>query len=423
MRWEDFESLKHAQRHVVLSRRAPLLAASRIEDRSGHGRRHCPQMVPSRRQDDEWGEGVDARASWEPLNGETRMTATVAATQTSAMLQNAVLRCRDMIRVIDSTEMACIRPPLLPASLLLGILIAGGCQSGPRPAAEFVQQAQYLHDNGLRTTIVTDDVLTGYFNDVGKRIVGAATAVNANNTRDPTLSNMRFHLVASDVVNAYGTGGGHIYIYNGLLQLCESEEELAAIMAVQYAHALDLDVQKTGMRPIVNAAADPFSVSRVVFLFVNAPLSGTQCLAADRRAFEIYARAGWDPARFPEIYERLQIRGYNVPPSVGSDGQPRPSLSSRANVARGLRQTLPPQARDWKGPTVAGAEDFKSEVKARAAQLSQRLASSPDRGFLYLAAFPNVILPAELSKQQQAQGQLRQELTPPAPTPPRIEPS
>jgi predicted Zn-dependent protease len=307
--------------------------------------------------------------------------------------------------------------------LLFALLVSAGCQSGPRPAAEFVQQAQYLHDTGLRSTLVSDKIITDYFSDVGRRIIAGASLVNANNTKDPTLANLQFHLVASDVVNAYSTGGGHVYIYNGLLQLCESEEELAAIMAVQYAHALRLDVQQTGLRPIVNAGADPLSVSRVVFLFVNAPFSGVQCMEADKRAFEIYARAGWDPGKFAEIYERLQIRGFNLAPSIGIDGQPRPLLAARAAAARGLRQSLPPQSRDWKGPTVAGAEDFKTEVKARAAQFSQQLANAPDRGLLYLAAFPNVVLPAELTKQQQAQGQLRQELTPPAPTVPKIEPS
>src|SRR6185436_17634032 len=110
-----------------------------------------------------------------------------------------------------------------------------------------------------------------------------------------------------------------------------------------YAHALDLDVQRTGLRPIVNAGADPLSVSRVVFLFTAIPFSGTQCLEADKRAFEIYVRAGWDPARFADIYERLQVRGYNVPASTGIDGQPRAMLSARASAARGLRQSLPQQ--------------------------------------------------------------------------------
>src|SRR5881394_413062 len=121
---------------------------------------------------------------------------------------------------------------LLIPVLFLSLLTIG-CQSGPRPATEFVQQAQYLHDVSLSSTVLQDPDLDGYLDDLAKRIITAATAVDPNYTRDPVLANMKFHFVASDVVNAYGTGGGHIYIFNGVLQICDSEEDLAALLTIQ----------------------------------------------------------------------------------------------------------------------------------------------------------------------------------------------
>src|SRR5687767_6388803 len=74
----------------------------------------------------------------------------------------------------------------LPALLLLTLVV--GCQSGPRPAEEFVQQAEVLHQTALRQAVVGDRDLNDYFAEIGKRVVAGATAANAANTRDPTFA-------------------------------------------------------------------------------------------------------------------------------------------------------------------------------------------------------------------------------------------
>ncbi|HEX8915852.1 MAG TPA: M48 family metalloprotease [Humisphaera sp.] len=314
---------------------------------------------------------------------------------------------------------------LAPAALLLALLLlSAGCQSGPRPAAEFVQQAQYLHDAALSSAVVKDADVAEYLRLVGRRVIAGATAANAANTRDPTLAGMQFHLVASDVVNAFGTGGGHVYVYNGLLQRCDSEEELAAAIAVQYAHALDLDHQRTGMRPDVRGGADRTSVDRVAFLFVTFPFTARQSLEADRRAFEIYARGGWDPRRFADLYAGLRAKGLDAPAGVGGDGQPRATLVAREQGIRALVGGLPAQSREWRKDVEADPSGFK-ELKQQAQRAAAATAppTATARGLLYLSAFPNVVLPADQSPQQAAQGQLRKDLAPPTPNAPPIEPS
>lgn len=311
---------------------------------------------------------------------------------------------------------------VLTSSFLVLLTLAGGCNTGPRPAAEFVQQAEQLHSAALQTTVVRDPDLNEYFALVGKRIVAGATAANANNTRDPTFANMKFHLVGSDVVNAFSTGGGHIYIYNGLLQACQSEEELAALMAVQYAHALDLDIQRTGMQPDLRPAADQPAIDRIVFQFVTFQFTGDMAMEADKRAFEFFVRGGWKPSAFAEAYERLRnVQRLDLPPTIGGDGKPRATLAARASAARGFLASLPTQLRDSWQPNVAGDSDF-SDLKRLAQNESQKVPGNT-RPVFYLTAFPNVVLPADLPVQQQAQAQLRRDVVPPAPPTPKIEPS
>jgi hypothetical protein len=314
-----------------------------------------------------------------------------------------------------------IRRSVVPLFALL--LLATGCQSGPRPAAEFVRQASYLHDAALSSTVVRHPEVDEYLAEVGKRVVAGATAANPSNTVDPTFAGMRFHLVASDIVNAFGTGGGHIYLYNGLLQRCDSEEELAAALAVQFAHALDLDHQRTGMRPDTRGGADRLSIDRVAYLYVTFPFSSRQFTEADRRAFDFYSRGGWDPAKFADVYITLRRKGLDLPPLAGPDGQARPTLTERGAMATGLRSSLPASSREWRQATVADPETFR-EIKTLAAQAAARqLTDQTIRGRLYLLAFPNTVLPSEQPDQVPAQLQLRKDVIPPTPVGPPIEPS
>ena len=68
---------------------------------------------------------------------------------------------------------------------------------------------------------------------------------------------MRFHFVNSKTLNAFTTGGNHMYIYTALFQQCESEDELAAVVAHEYAHVYCRHVQQGMNRQyaILGAAA------------------------------------------------------------------------------------------------------------------------------------------------------------------------
>ena len=50
------------------------------------------------------------------------------------------------------------------------------------------------------------------------------------------FSTDEFHLVSSDQLNAFTTGGSHMYIFAQLLVSCRTEDELAAVMAHEFAH-------------------------------------------------------------------------------------------------------------------------------------------------------------------------------------------
>jgi hypothetical protein len=322
----------------------------------------------------------------------------------------------------------CSKFPFRPASalLLLVTFVAAltGCNSGPVPAAEFVQQAEQLHRGALASTITRNTDLNDYFAEVGRRVVQGASDASGGKFRDPTFANMQFHLVGSETPNAFTTGGSHIYIYNGVFQLCESEEELAAVMAHEFAHAVDLDVQRTGMRPTPGDTLD-----RIAYLYVANALSPSLEDEADRRAFDFYARGGWDPSKYADVFARLQARGLDRPQAApgalagrGATLVPGIPLQARATAANALARNLPAASRGWRKATVADPQTFK-DLRTRAASSPQGERSTPqNRSWLFLRAFPNCLLPTDLPDQQAAQQQLKRDITPVTP-PTVIEPS
>src|SRR6476620_911772 len=82
---------------------------------------------------------------------------------------------------------------------------------------------------------------------IGARIVQAAQDFNKDPAKKDDKHNkednswlyqgtIQFHLVNSKVLNAFTTGGQHVYIYNELFQQTKSEDELAAVMSHEFAH-------------------------------------------------------------------------------------------------------------------------------------------------------------------------------------------
>jgi hypothetical protein len=279
-----------------------------------------------------------------------------------------------------------------------------GCAPNRAPAVRYIEQADQLHAQALASTIIPDEDLNAYIQEIGKRLEQAARDEVPDKARGPFFQNLQFHLVDSPIVNCYMTGGSHVYVYRGLLDFCRSEEELAAGIAHAYAHALNLDFEATKLKP----PAKPQPTREVAWDFVTTRFTVQQERNADRLAFRLYARAGWDPAHFEDLFGRLSDQ-YPEGPAADRDPLPR-----RAELARGLVAGVP---KKWHQLPVADPRTFDALRKQAGSLRFSSPASNDAR--LYLLAFPNCILSQDLDVQKQAQDKLR----PPPPPPVQVEPS
>ena len=204
---------------------------------------------------------------------------------------------------------------------------------------------------------------------------------------------MQFHLVNSKTVNAFTTGGEHMYIYDALFQMAKSEDELAAVMAHEYGHvyarhvAKGMDRQKVGIAAMVAGAVGGYALGgsdnglKYAALGAGVGGAGAQFLnmgftrgdenEADKLGFDFYTHAGWEPDRFDDFFQAMIDAGYDKTPQIVSD---HPSLANRVQETKKRVAALPANAKSWRQAPVADPAKFQ-QLKARAAQLSKSLPS------------------------------------------------
>ncbi len=86
---------------------------------------------------------------------------------------------------------------------------------------------QILHVIYKQFEIIEDPVVVEYVNRVGNRILSHLP---------PQPFRYRFHVIRQEVYNAFAIPAGHIFVYSGLIDAMEEEEELAGILGHEIAH-------------------------------------------------------------------------------------------------------------------------------------------------------------------------------------------
>lgn len=288
----------------------------------------------------------------------------------------------------------------LGRSILAGFLVSAiGCANDQGIKA----QAQQAH-SGLASAVVNEDEVNKYLQDVGGRIVAAARELNQEGYQRPKDYNtaqdswmfgneMKFVLVNNDKVNAVTTGGNYMYVYNGFLQQCRSEEELAAVLSHEFAHVYMRHIHnKMNAQGLTNfgtlsamiggayatrnqdaqtqeeAAKASGQVAQAFGKEVLNGYSRDEEGVADKVGFQFYSRAGWDPAKFADVFQAQLDKSGGTPANAAAAGgsTDHPPLEERIANAQKRANELPADASSWKKSAVASSLQFR-KVKDRAA--------------------------------------------------------
>lgn len=148
------------------------------------------------------------------------------------------------------------------------------------------------------------------------------------------------NVISSAEVNAWCMPGGKIAVYTGLIEkLAVSDEELAAVMGHEIAHALrehgrEKASQQAAQNALVGIAGALLGLGElgtglagtVANVTISLPNSREFEREADRMGVELAARAGYDPRAAITLWQKMSQAGGGGPPQFLST---HPSAASR----------------------------------------------------------------------------------------------
>jgi predicted Zn-dependent protease len=111
-------------------------------------------------------------------------------------------------------------------TVLAGLLFPQGSRAITLAEEEELSR-QFLKVVLNRLSLVKDPYIVNYVNSIGQNILRELP---------PQPFSYKFYVIDSDVYNAFATPAGHIFIYRGLIEAMDTEDELAGIIAHEIAH-------------------------------------------------------------------------------------------------------------------------------------------------------------------------------------------
>ena len=162
---------------------------------------------------------------------------------------------------------------------------------------------------------IFDKKLTSYINKIGQTMAAVSK-------RPDVWKGYRFIVVDSNSLNAYSLPGGFIMLSRGLLQICDNEDQLAAVIGHELGHsrwrhpleALKKTIIKKRKQELVAFAANR-SGSTLLKIFAGVAIinwdrqlnsfSRVQELEADEYSCWLMKNAGYNPRQMIKILRKI----------------------------------------------------------------------------------------------------------------------
>ena len=260
---------------------------------------------------------------------------------------------RVLVAVLALVAAACSQVALTGRSQLLLVSDAEVAELSKQSRTKFFQEAE-SKGKIVRPQDADGATSLAMVERVSTRIIRAAALDNR--------AQWRVVVVRADEVNANASADGTIVVYTGILPVAQSEAGLAVILAHEVAHVvarhsgerLSQMVVAQNLSNVAAAFASPQYQGAVGAALglgaqygVLLPFSRQHESEADHLGIYYMAKAGYDPAEAPRLWERMSAKGKSSAPPEFMSSHP----SDATRIAQ-LRAWLPDARRYYENPNL-----------------------------------------------------------------------
>ena len=245
------------------------------------------------------------------------------------------------------------KSPLIAVILSLLLLLLFGCAvTGPGGKTSLIfigTETEVSIGAGMDSTIrkenpvLRDTLWQQYLDGIGQKIIAVS---------DRKDLDYHFAVIDSNIVNAFATPGGYVFVYTGLLKQMDNESELGAVLAHEISHV----VARHGIKRLQAAMGvslaeqlvfgkNPGIMAQAVNIGLGltfAEYSRENENEADNYGIQYMIKAGYDPQASITMFEKLAAMSQGDPNFFEKLSASHPQTQERIQKSRDLIDSLRP---------------------------------------------------------------------------------
>lgn len=231
---------------------------------------------------------------------------------------------------------------LAPVAVACAALVVAGCATLSVPQEQQMAD-QFEAEIRSQNRLVTDKVVVGYVDHIGRQIVAAA---------GPQPFAYEFSVVDDPEINAFAGPAGMIYVHTGTILAARNVAELAGVIAHEVGHVAERHIAENYGKQRAAGIAHTAAVLGGGLLAGSVGANAANLATglglttvlnsfgreaereADDYAVHVLPRAGYDPSGLPSFFETLIAEGGPTGPAfLSSHPAPRDRLiATRAAI-------------------------------------------------------------------------------------------
>ena len=231
---------------------------------------------------------------------------------------------------------------------------------------------QYSMEIEKSSHLVTDPVVVEYVNRIGQNLVR-----NSDSKVPFTIK-----VLDTDEINAMALPGGFFYVNSGLILACDSEDELAGVMAHEISHVAahhaaremtKLNYMQIGSIPLMIFTQGTwtgygiYEASQLAVPMAFLSFSREYEAEADYLGVQYMYKAGYDPQGMVSIFEKLDALQKHKPGAISRAFSDHPATPDRIDNVENEIATILPARPEY----MVTTSEF-DQVKARLARIQNK---------------------------------------------------